>query len=291
MSGIRIGVTLPAQGPDAPLTIPAAARLAERLGFDSVWMSDHVVMVENAASPYPFDEDGQIRWNIDHPMSDPLITLAAASTATTRIGLGTCVLIAPMRNPVVLAKQVATLDVLAGGRFTLGVGVGWLAEEFAVLGAPFEDRGTRLDEWMAILRDCWTGRPAARRYRHWNIPPGVLCYPTPAGEVPILVGGMSKHALRRTGRHADGWMAFQYTEEIDPDEIRSGIAAIRREASGAGRPPPARLAMQSPGPTPPLAEDLPRLVEAGLNEVVVSVDWTSPERVEASLNLLRRATP
>ena len=289
--GIRIGVTLPSHGPNASVTTPDAARMAERLGFDSVWMTDHVVMVEGAASPYPFDEAGEIRWDIHNPMSDALIALAAAGAVTTGIGLGTCVLIAPMRNPIVLAKQVATLDVLSAGRFSLGLGVGWLAEEFAVLGAPFEDRGTRLDEWMTILRDCWTGRPAARRYRHWKMPPGVLCYPRPAGNIPILVGGMSMHALRRAGRRGDGWIGFQYTEELDLDEIRAGIESIMEEAAIAGRPPPARLAMQSPGPAAPLAERLPEMVEAGLNEVVVSVDWKAPDRVESSMEMLRRAVP
>ncbi len=291
MSGIRIGVNLPSHGPDAIMPAPEAARLAEKLGFDSVWMSDHVVMVESSTSPYPFDADGKIRWDLRHPMSDALITLTAAGAVTTRVGLGTCVLIAPMRNPIVLAKQLATLDVLTGGRFTLGVGVGWLAEEFAALGAPFEDRGTRLNEWMEIMRDCWTGRPAARRYRHWQVPPGIFCYPTPAKDIPILVGGMSRHAIRRAGRHADGWIGFQYTQEINPEEIRKRIEMIRREAARAGRPTPPRLAMQSPGPTPALAERLTELADAGLTEVVISVDWTSTEGVEASLNLLRCSAP
>lgn len=291
MSGLKIGVTLPGHGPDQPVSLPDAARMAEELGFDSVWMSDHVVMVEGAASPYPFDPDGAMRWDLDHPMFDALISLAVAGAVTTRIGLGTCVLIAPMRNPVVLAKQVATLDLLTGGRLTLGVGVGWLAEEFAALGAPFAGRGTRLDEWITILRDCWTGRPAAHRYEHWVIPPGVRCYPTPPGEIPILAGGMSKPALRRAARRADGWMGLQYTEHLDLDLVRAAIRVIGEEAALAGRPLPARLAMQTPGPTEPLAEHLQDLVSAGINEVVVSVDWTDPGRVGSSLDLLRRSTP
>ena len=291
MSSFKIGVTLPGHGPDQPVTLPDAARLAEELGFDSVWMSDHVVMVDGAASPYPFDADGAMRWDMDHPMFDALVSLAVAGAVTATIGLGTSVLIAPMRNPVVLAKQVATLDLLTGGRITLGVGVGWLAEEFAALGAPFEDRGTRLDEWMAIIRDCWTGRPAARRYRHWDLPAGVRCYPTPAGEVPILAGGMSKAALRRVARHGDGWMGFQYADRIDPEEIRWRIRAIEEEAAAGGRPAPTRMAMQTPGPTEPLAECLRDLVSAGIDEVVVSVDWTDPGRVGSSLDLLRRSAP
>ena len=284
-------MTLPGHGPDRPVSLPDAARMAEDLGFDSVWMSDHVVMVEDATSQYPFDPDGAMRWDVDHPMFDALVSLAVAGAVTTRIGLGTSVLIAPMRNPVVLAKQVATLDLLAGGRLTLGVAVGWLAEEFAALGTPFADRGTRLDEWITILRDCWTGRPAPHHYEHWIVPPGVHCYPTPRGRIPILAGGDSRPALRRAARHADGWIGFQYTEAIDLDRVRAGIRVIGEEAALAGRPRPARLAMQTPGPTGPLAEHLPDLVSAGITEVVVSVDWTAPDRVRASLDLLRRSAP
>ena len=285
----RIGVSLPFHGPNAAVTATDAARRAEQLGFDSVWASDHVVMVDGAASPYPFDAKGEITWSIDEPMFDALVTLTAAGAVTTTIELGTCVLIAPMRNPVVLAKQVATLDVLTGGRFVLGVGVGWLAEEFAALGAPFAGRGTRLNEWMTILRDCWTGRPRARSYEHWNMPPGVRCYPTPSGEVPVLVGGMSMAALRRVGRHADGWVAFQYTDEIDPEAFHAGVEVIEAEAALAGRPAPTRMALQAPGPLEPLADRLADLVSAGLTEIIVSVDWTAPDDVRAGLDLLRRS--
>ena len=290
MNPVRIGVTLPSHGgvPQG-LTAIEAARAAERMGFDSVWMSDHVVMVENAASPYPFDDDGAIRWAIDHPMFDALISLAAAAAVTDRVELGTSVLIAPMRNPVVLAKQAATLDVLARGRLSLGVGVGWLAEEFAALGAPFSGRGRRLDEWMSILRDCWTGRPPARDYRHWRLPPGVLCYPTPAHDIPILAGGMSRAALRRVGRRADGWVVFQYTDEIEPDAIAAGARVIEREAIAAGRRPPARLALQCPGPVAPLAARLPELAAAGVTDVITSADWTVPGQVRDGLETLRRA--
>lgn len=292
VSAVRIGVSLPSRGPAMPggrMSAPEAARAAEQMGFDSVWVSDHVVMVEGAAAPYPFASDGKITWPEDAPMFDCLVTLAAASAVTERVELGTCVLIAPQRNPIVTAKQAATLDALSGGRLVLGVGVGWLAEEFAALGAPFEGRGKRLDDWIAIFRDCWTGRPAARDYEHWSVPPGVLCYPTPAGGLPILVGGMTPPALRRTGRLAEGWMAFQYTDAVDPEEIAAGRRFIEREAAAAGRPPPLRLAMQAPGPTEPLAERLVELASAGLTDVVVSVDWSSPEKVEESLRMLRRA--
>lgn len=292
MRAVRIGVSLPSRGPAMPgggLSAPEAARAAEQMGFDSVWMSDHVVMVEGAASPYPFAEDAKITWPEDAPMFDCFVALAAAGAVTSRVEVGTCVLIAPQRNPIVAAKQAATLDALTGGRLVLGVGAGWLAEEFAALGAPFEGRGKRLDEWIAVFRDCWTGRPAAREYEHWSVPPGVLCYPTPAGELPILVGGMGPPALRRAGRLAEGWMAFQYTYALDPEEIAAGRRVIERAAAAAGRPPPLRMAMQTPGPLEPLAERLVELAAAGVTDVVVSVDWAAPKQVEGGLRLLEQA--
>lgn len=286
---MRIGVTLPGYGADQPVAITDAARMAERMGFDSIWNTDHVVMVDGAASPYPFDAQGVMRWDLDHPMFDALIALAAAASVTTRVEVGTCVLIAPMRNPIVLAKQVSTLDVISGGRFVLGVGVGWLAEEFAALDAPFEGRGSRMDDWIDILRDCWTGTPTARSYEHYEIPEGILCYPTPLREPPILVGGDSPPALRRTARRGDGWLGFSYTEELDPTRIQDHIATIRTEAAAAGQEPPARLAVQTPGPVAPLAEHLAELARQGVTEVVTSADWTAPDRVQDGLNLLRRS--
>ncbi len=286
---MRIGVTLPGYGADRPVTITDAARMAERMGFDSIWNTDHVVMVAGAASPYPFDAKGVMRWDLDHPMFDALIALAAAASVTTHVEVGTCVLIAPMRNPIILAKQVSTLDVISGGRFVLGVGVGWLAEEFAALDAPFEDRGTRMDDWIDILRDCWTGTPAARSYEHYEVPEGILCYPTPLREPPILVGGDSPPALRRTARRGDGWLGFSYTDELDPARIRDSIETIRTEAAAAGREPPARLAVQTPGPVVPLAEHLADLARQGVTEVVTSADWTAPDRVQDGLKLLRQS--
>ena len=286
---MRIGVTLPGYGADQPVALTDAARMAERMGFDSIWNTDHVVMVADAASPYPFDAQGVMRWDLDHPMFDALIALAAAAAVTTHVEVGTCVLIAPMRNPIVLAKQVSTLDVISGGRFVLGVGVGWLAEEFAALDAPFEGRGSRMDNWIDILRDCWTGTPTARSYQHYEVPEGVLCYPTPLREPPILVGGDSPPALRRTARRGDGWLGFSYTDELDPIRIRDHIATIRTESAAAGREPPTRLAVQTPGPVAPLAEHLAELARQGVTEVVTSADWTAPDRVQDGLNLLRRS--
>ena len=211
MSAVRIGVSLPSHGPAMPggrLSAPDAARAAEQMGFDSVWMSDHVVMVEGAASPYPFAEDAKITWPEDAPMFDCFVALAAAGAVTSRVEVGTCVLIAPQRNPIVAAKQAATLDALTGGRLVLGVGVGWLAEEFAALGAPFEGRGKRLDEWIALFRDCWTGPPRRPRLRALERAARRAVLPDPGGRAADPGGGdgAARSAPRRAlGRGVDGF--------------------------------------------------------------------------------------
>ena len=164
-----------------------------------------------------------------------------------------------------------------------GGGVRRPGRSLSKAGAP------RLDDWIDILRDCWTGTPAARSYQHYEMPEGVRCYPTPLRQPPILVGGDSAPALRRTARRADGWLGFSYTDEIDPARIRDSIETIRAEAAEAGREPPARLAVQTPGPVAPLAEHLAELSACGVTDVVTSADWTAPDRVQDGLSLLRRS--
>ena len=155
-------------------------------------------------SHYPFADDGRATWPTTTPYFDALIALALIAAATERATIGTAVLVLPLRHPVVFAKQAASIDVASGGRLQLGVGAGWLREEFDALNVPFEDRGRRLVEWMEIARDCWTGTPAARSSERYTLPEGVLCLPTPAQPIPFLMGGHSPAALRRAGPAGGG---------------------------------------------------------------------------------------
>ena len=158
---LRIGAKVPNSGPlPAALGIGAMAAELERAGFDSLWVSDHVVMPAAISSAYPFAADGKVTWPTDAPYIDAMIALTAIAAATQRARIGTAVLVLPLRQPVVLAKQAASVDVLSGGRLDLGVGAGWLAEEFAALNVPFAGRGERLDEWIKVLRAVWTGSPS-----------------------------------------------------------------------------------------------------------------------------------
>ena len=275
---MRIGALVPNSGA-LPLEvgIPAMAARLEAAGFESLWVSDHIVLPASIESHYPFAADGRATWPSTTPYVDALIALALMAAATERATLGTAVLVLPLRHPVVFAKQAASIDVASGGRLQLGVGAGWLREEFEALNVPFEDRGRRLVEWMEIARDCWTGTPAARSSERYTLPEGVLCLPTPTRPIPFLMGGHSPTALRRAGRLAAGWLAQQSLSELDPDALATGADAMRAAAEEAGRAPDdTRVVLRlvdSAGRAGEIAAALPALASAGVDEIVVNVDW------------------
>jgi probable F420-dependent oxidoreductase len=209
-----------------------------------------------------------------------------AAAVTERAELGTAVLVLPQRQPVILAKQVASLDRLAGGRVVLGVGAGWLAEEFAALATPFDSRGSRTDDWIDLLRSCWTGRPEQFESDHYHLPGDIVCEPTPAREIPILVGGTTKAALRRARQRGDGWLGIQPAETIDVE----AIAAAGRQLEGVSRRVLRIVGSAKLGST--VAAAIPRLAAAGITEVVVDVDWTGDVAAQADqFHAAAAATP
>src|SRR5438874_1043474 len=216
---------------------PAAVELAqaaEAAGFDSIWTVEHVVVPHGYQSRYPYSESGRMGSGLeDYPIPDPLIWLAYVASATRTIKLGTAILILPQRNPVVTAKAVATLDHLAGaGRVLLGIGVGWLAEEFATLGVPFADRGARTDEYVAAMRALWGQERASFTGRFVTFK-DVFCRPRPAaGRIPIVVGGDTVAAARRAGRLGDGYFPARGAPAELFDEMRRAAVAAGRDPSG-----------------------------------------------------------
>src|SRR4051794_28570186 len=229
---VRVGAKVPNSGPlPTEIGIGAMARTLEQAGFESLWVSDHVVLPAEIASRYPFAADGRATWPTDTPYFDAVVALALIAAATERATFGTAVLVLPLRNPVVFGKQCASLDVVGGGRLALGLGAGWLEEEFAALGVDFASRGRRFEESLATLRACWTG----------ELPGGVLAVPTPSPPIPVLVGGHSKPALRRARELGDGWLGQQSLNALDRDEIaavRGGLGGGRivlRIVDSAGR--------------------------------------------------------
>ncbi|WP_111768671.1 TIGR03619 family F420-dependent LLM class oxidoreductase [Nakamurella deserti] len=274
---IALGAKLPHTGTTAiDRGIAALAVDLEAAGFDSLWVADHVVFPTRITSFYPFVPDGRATWPTDTPYVEALVALAAAAAVTRRVRLGTAALVLPQRNPVLLAKQAASIDALAPGRLALGVGAGWLREEFDALDMPFDTRGPRMVEWIGLLRQCWTGRPAAHDGGQYTLAEDLLMLPPPR-PIPLLVGGHSPAALKRAGRLGDGWLAQQAVPELDPVALAREIATVRRAAEAAGRDPAAvRVALRlvsSVGRTVDIADRLGELGTAGVDEIIIDTDW------------------
>ena len=208
-------------------------KVAEEIGFESLWGGEHVVLPSNIESRYPYTADGRIPAEPDTPIPDPLIWLAFAAAAAPTLRLGTCILIVPQRNPLVLAKELATLDRLSGGRVELGLGVGWMREEFEALGVPWERRGARNDEYIAAMRALWAGPHAEFHGDFVDFGP-VTCSPRPVqASIPILVGGDTDAAIDRAVRIADGF----FPGEGDAERLAALIARLHDAAVRADRDP------------------------------------------------------
>lgn len=206
-----------------PAVATRVARAAEAAGFESLWTAEHVVLPDPQAPPSPVPPDTELL--------DPAVSLAFVAAATSRIRLATGIVILPQRNPVVLAKEFASVDRLSGGRLILGVAAGYLEAEFRALGIRFDDRGARTDEYIEVLRTLWTEeRP---RFEGPTISfSGIQSRPLPAARPPIVVGGQSDPALRRALLRGDGWYGFA----MDVDATRAMVGRIRELADGVERP-------------------------------------------------------
>jgi probable F420-dependent oxidoreductase len=196
--------------------------LAEQLGFDSLWMGEHVVAPSPHAAPSPIAPD--------YPILDPLVALAVIAGQTRQILLATGIVILPQRNPVVLAKQLASLDVLSGGRLVFGMGVGYLEPEMRAVGVAMEGRGARATEYLQAMRSLWTEPSPEFHGQHVEFA-GVDAYPRPVHTIPVVMGGHSAVAHRRAVAHADGWYGFM----LDRHGTAAQIDSLQREAKAAGR--------------------------------------------------------
>ncbi len=227
--GLAFGSSIAVEGNDAI----ELCRVAEECGFESVWGGEHVILPDTILSKYPYTEDGKIPAEPDTPIPDPLIWLAYIAAAAPTLRLGTCILIVPQRNPLVLAKELATLDQLSGGRVELGLGVGWLQEEFEALGIPWERRGARNDEYIAAMRALWSGPHAEFHGNFVDFDPAT-CSPRPInGDIPIIVGGDSEAALRRAVKIADGY----FPGEGDAEALGKLLRRLEQTAEANDRDP------------------------------------------------------
>ena len=234
---MKFGVFLPISGRAAgPDTLRDAARRAEALGYDSVWTADRIIIPWEIKTVYPYSEGQQFIVPPDRPFLEPLTCLAFLAGCTEKISLGMSVLVLPYRHPLHWAKVATTMDHLSKGRLILGVGVGWMVEEFDALGVPFEERGKLADEQLEIIRLLWKEDRARFKGRYYRFKE-IAFYPKPLQrpQIPIWVGGEGVRAQRRAAFYGDAW--FPYFVRITPKELRRRFDNIRGWAAEAGREP------------------------------------------------------
>jgi probable F420-dependent oxidoreductase len=284
---MKLGLHLPSAQPGASAAgILETARTAERLGFDSVWMFDHLMTPAHLDSKYPYSKDGAYPISATDPFFDPLALFGVLAGATQRIQIGTVVLIAAYRHPIVLAKVIASIENFAPGRIVLGLGNGWMQEEFAAVGVPFERRGARFDEYVRALRQLWSAEPVAfeGEFYSWT-KAGFL--PAPTRPIPILIGGHSDAALDRAARLGDGWaIATGRGQGSGIAAVADRLEVLRRRLEAHGRAgAPFELVYQNAlwfsdrhdpkrpfvGPPQAVAESIGKLRELGVTMIDVVV--------------------
>ena len=233
---MKFGMLLPnlgplATGPGALDALLAITQKAEALGFDSLWVADHVVIPTEIKSRYPYNDTGEFPANPEQGMFEPLSTLGFLAGVTSRVRLGTWVLVLPHRNPILTAKMFATLDVLSRGRMMLGAGIGWMEEEISLLGAPFKRRSALSDEYLRAMRELWTNSDPqfAGEFCHFS---GIKCEPKPVqNPLPVWIGGHSARAMRRVAELGDGWVA----SARDYHTFQDSLGRLKEAADKAGR--------------------------------------------------------
>jgi probable F420-dependent oxidoreductase len=240
------------------------SQAAEAAGFESLWTVEHVIVPAAYESRYPYSPSGKMTNDNSIPLPDPLVWMTWVAARTERIKLATGILIVPQRNPVVTAKTLATLDAMSGGRLLLGIGVGWLAEEFAAIGVPFDDRGPRTDDYVAAMRALWEADGPATHHGPFASFDDIWCRPRPAapgGKIPVIVGGQTKAAARRAGRLGDGY----FPARSQPWDL---IDEMRRTAEAAGRDP-ASIEVTVSAPDDPA--ELEELARRDVDRVLVPI--------------------
>lgn len=285
---MRYGVAIPHANRFAtPTALDRMAAIVEDLGFDSLWASDHIIVPEGSGY-------------IPELMLEPLAVLSHLAARTTHVTLGVSVLVIPYRDPVFTAKYLSSLDVISGGRLVLGVGIGWLEQEFVALGASFEERAAQTDEYLAVMRNLWETETSSfdGKWKHYD---GMRMYPKAAierrGTIPIWVGGNTRPAHRRAAKLGDGWHPIN----MSPADLADGVVAYRAACEAAGRPAGPVCLRHMPGRpasgeeravltgTPEeQAGDIRAYADAGLDELMLSMAWRSLDELASSLRAFMR---
>jgi probable F420-dependent oxidoreductase len=261
--------------------LDALATGAEERGIATVWVGEHVVLFERYASSYPYAEDGRIPAPSGTGLLEPMVTLAYLAARTSTVRLGTAMLLLPQRNPVYVAKEVSSLDWLSDGRVDLGIGVGWLKEEFDALGVPWDRRGRRTDEYVEVLRTLWCDDTSSYHGETYDLPPCEM-YPKPVQEPhpPLHIGGETPAALRRAARLGQGWHTFNRT----PDELSQGLRELDVHLDAAGRRREDVRITVCPYFNQLTPEAVEQYAEAGADAVAALFFAFGPDEVEKALD-------
>lgn len=245
----------------------ATARRAEELGFESLWIPDHIVLPVEYRSPYPYSTSGRMPAPPETPFHDPMVALAFIAGATSLIRLATGVLVLPMRNPFAIAKAVASLDVVSGGRFIFGIGIGWLQEEFEAIGMEFEGRARRTRESIALMKELWTN--PAPSYQGRTVKTQGICFapkPLQRPHPPIVLGGDTEPSLRRAAQVGDGWYGIM----TSLDQTAQTIASLRKHEREARRSRPLEITVNPRFSGPLGPEEVHRMASLGVDRVILN---------------------
>ena len=281
---MKLGLVVPFNGrPQRGMAeLKSVAVHAESAGFDSIWFPEHVVFFPNYTSKYPYSEDGDPGFGKRQGIYDPLFAATVAAGATQRLRVGTAVLILPQRNPLVLAQEVVAVDHASGGRFDLGVGIGWSSEEYAALGVPWTGRGKRTDEYLTVMQALWTDELVSHHGEYVNFS-DVIAEPKPIQTpLPVWVGGGSA-SMRRAVRFGAGW----YGWNLHGEGIAAAMHQLDQVCEAEGRDPASlgrKIGLPFNGTADELTRYLDTAANAGVTEGVLAVGINGPqlhERIDA----------
>lgn len=277
---MKFGLMFANAGPFAyPESFENLVKTADEVGIESIWSVEHVAVPVGYKSVYPYSPDGRMPGPESVPIPDPIVPLAYAAAITKNLRLGTGVVILPQRHPLYVAKQMATVDVLSHGRAMLGVGIGWLEEEFNAVGVPFKERAKRTEESIKAIRSLWKDEPEAfdGQFYKWN---AVESHPKPVqrGGVPIIVGGHAKGAARRAARCGDGF----FPGRGDLDSLTALFAEMRDECAKIGRDPK-EIELTAGTPVTDL-DSIRKFAELGVSRMIIPPPAFDPDGVKKGLH-------
>jgi probable F420-dependent oxidoreductase len=271
---LGISELFPGAGPRSGRWSMDAAQLIEELGYRSVWMPEHVVFFPEYRSTYPYETGGATEVHRTLGVHDPLVLAGSIAAATTTLRMGTYVFVVPQRNPILTARQVASIDQLSEGRFEFGVGVGWSEEEYEALDVPFERRGDRMNDYLAAIRELWRPEEISEYSGEFVSFEPLHCFPKPAqARLPVIVGGNSRATLERIVAHGDGWAGYSRTHD-DIVQFIDRLSVLMEQAGRDMSELSLKVGRRSKGSTEKDWEDDRAYIEEafrlGIDEVVVS---------------------